>query len=348
MQPQTAIEVRPDAFAGIIGEMTPERMYIAAEDRRERYFFYPGDEPGRAHPGGLSVNTPCVPHRVIRRCQVTPCISRQIPARIEEIPEGARIAGTVGFRVGFGKYWLASGPEADTLLADYGNRGDSARNWGLVELLPEKLTGMTYPDYARLNINAAVFPQWPDIPETNRGVLDHLFEINEMIEKNEHSWFEWSLNSSETILRRDIYLACIPQMILSVETAQEFQSEAVRASNIAVTLPSTEPGYKRSFDDRDRLYARRTGIPLAINSLRQNTSDAVEAAAERLAARLQPQVAPHLDPQLFGMMATAFIQAMKAEGMLAAPAPKEPAPKPAKQTNADRNRESFTDPQPAR
>lgn len=325
---QTQVAVKPDAFAGVIGEMTPERVYIAAEDKRERYFFYPGDEPGRTHPGGLSVNTPCIPYKVIRRCQVTPCISRQIPARVEEIAEGARIPGTVGFRLGFAKYWLASGPEADGLLADYGNPGDFARNWGLIELLPEKLTGMNYGDYAKLAINEVIFPQWPDIPETNQGVLDHLYEMNGLIEKNDHSWFKWNLNDSETILHRDIYLACIPQMVMAVEAAQSHQSEVVRNSNIAVTLPSTEPGYKRNFDDRDRLYSKRTGIALAIDSRRQSPTDMAEAAAERIAAKLQPQVAPQVDPSLFATMAGAVVKALKDEGLLAVPATEEPKQKP--------------------
>ena len=334
---QTTVAVpRRDVFEGVINEMTPERVYIAAEDKRERYFFYPGDEPGRTHPGGLSVNTPCIPYKVIRRCQVTPCISRQIGARTEEIAEGARIAGTVGYRAGFSKYWLASGPEADTLLSDYGNQVDTSRNWGLVELLPEKLTGLSYAEYAKFHINEAIFPQWPDIPETNKGVLDHLFEMNGLIESNEHPWFKWNLNNSETILHRDVYLACIPQMIMAVEAAQEFQSDVVRNSNMAVTLPSTEPGYKRAFDDRDRLYSKRSGVALAINSLRQNTSDAVEQAAERLAAKLQPQVAPQVDPSVFAMMAGAVVKALKDEGLLTIPAAEETKPSKQKQ-NADRN-----------
>jgi hypothetical protein len=320
MQTQTQIAVRPDVFEHVIGEMSPPQQYIAAEDKRERYFFYPGDEPGRAHPGGLSVNTPCVPYKIIRRCQVTPCISRQIPARIEEIPEGARIAGTVGFRLGFAKSWLASGPEADGLLSDYGNQADFTRNWGLVELLPDKLTGMTYMEYAKLHLNEAIFPQWPDVPETNRGVIDHLYEINTLIEGNDHPWFKWNLNQSETIYHRDIYLACIPQMIMATEAAQTFQADIVRNSNMAVTLPSTEPGYKRNFDERDRLYSKRAGIALALNSLRQNTSDAVEMAVERVATRLQPQIAPQVDPGMFAMMAGAVVKALKDEGLLAAPA----------------------------
>lgn len=332
---ETATAVRPDAFAGIISEMQPPQIYIAAEDKRERYFFYPGDEPGMKEPGGLSVNTPCIPFKRIYRCQVTPCISRQIPSRTEEIPEGARIAGTVNFRLGFSKYWLASGPEADGLLSDYGNPGDSARNWGLIELLSEKLTGMVYGDYARLHITEAIFPQWPNIPETNQGVLDHLYQMNALIENNDHSWFKWSLNNSETIFHRDIYLACIPQMLLAVEAANDFQTEIVRNSNMAVTLPSTEPGYKRNFDDRDRLYSKRTGIPLAINSLRQNSSDAMEMAAERIAAKLQPQVAPQSDPGQVASTVTAVIQALKAEGLLTLPAA-DPAPKTSKQkANAD-------------
>lgn len=317
MQTQT---VKPDAFEGIIREITPEQVYIAADDRRERYFFYPGDEPGTKHPGGLSVNSPCIPYKLIRRCQVTPCISRQIPARIEEIPEGARIAGTVGFRVGFAKYWLASGPEADTLISDYGNRTDFTRQWGLIELLPDKLRGMNYAQFANFHITEAIFPQWPDIPETNQGILDHLYEMNEMIEKNNHAWFKWNPNSSETIISRDIYLASIPQMVESVEVAQEFQSEVVRTSNLAVTLPSTEPGYKRKFDERDLLYSTRAGIELAAISSRQNPNGPLETLAKNLSEKLQPQVAPQVDTAQFGMMAVAIVKALKDEGLLVTPA----------------------------
>jgi hypothetical protein len=339
---QTQVAVKPDAFQGVIAEMTPERIYIAAEDKRERYFFYPGDEPNMKNPGGLSVNSPCIPYRRIYRCQITPCISRQIPARTEEIAEGARIAGTVGFRFGFSKYWLASGPEADELVTNYGNVADSARNWGLVELLPEKLTGMTYAEYAKFHINEAIFPDWPNIPDVNQGILDHLYEMNALIENNDHSWFKWSLNNSESILHRDVYLGCIPQMIMATESAQQHQVEVVRNSNIAVTLPSTEPGYKRNFDDRDRLYSKRTGVPLAINALRQNTSDALELAVERMAAKLQPAVAPQLDPSVFGMVATAVVQALRSEGLVSVPAEdagqKAPKQETSKQkTNAERS-----------
>jgi hypothetical protein len=96
-------------------------------------------------------------------------------------------------------------------------------------------------------------------------------------------------------------------------------------------LPSTEPGYKRSFDERDRLYSKRTGVALAVNSLRQNASDAMENAVERIATKLQPQVAPQVDPAMFGLMASAVVKALKDEGLLAAPAVGEEAAKPAKQ-----------------
>jgi hypothetical protein len=291
MQLQTA--VKTDAFASM-GELSPEEQIFMPEDRRERYFFFAGDEPGRDYPGGLSVNTPCVPNRLIRRCQVTPCITIQWPKRIVEIPEGRRIEGTMNFRPGFAKEWLYSGPEAGMLLSDYGNPGDPARQRGLVEL--DVLLAMPWSTVRDLHITDTIFPSWPDIPKTNTEVLIHLEETGKRISEDKQI----------SIDRKKIYLACINKMSLAVSQADAYQSETVVRSNLAITLPSTEPGYKRDFDARDYLFSERTGIPLAVNSLRQNQSNMVE----QLVAKLQP-VAPQVDPTTIATIAAAVVKAMR-------------------------------------
>lgn len=302
-----------DVFADL-ATIAPPVPYVEAEDRRARYFFYAGDEPGRLYPGGLSVNTLCVPNKLIRRCQVTPCVSVwSTPKRKEEIPDGRMILGTQDIRPGMAQEWLYAGPEAQTLLYEYGNQGDSSKNWGLVELLPKLLTGMEWPVFRQLAITDIVFPQWPDVPDTNAGVLMHLQEMGTIITSNAHPEFKWNANDIRTIERRDIYLGCIEQMIAAVEAAQYYQSEAVTTANLAVTLPSTEPGYKKKFDERDTLFSKRTGIALAVNSLRQNTSNPLENLVNQLTAKLQPVAQPQDNT---AATVAAVIAALKEQGML--------------------------------
>lgn len=309
---QTQLAVKPDAFASM-EELSPGQEIFMPEDRRERYFFYAGDEPGRDYPGGLSVNTPCVPNRLIRRCQVTPCITIQWPKRIVEIPEGRRIEGTMNFRPGFAKEWIYSGPEAGMLISDYGNPADPSRQRGLIEL--DALLGLPWPTVRDLHITDTVFPSWPDIPKTNAGAL-LLLEDSRMAIGNDSR-----LNTDI----KKIYLVCIAKMMLAVEQADAYQSDVVAKSNLAVTLPSTEPGYKRDFDERDKLYSDRTGIALAVNSLRQNQNNLVE----QLVTKLQP-AAPQIDPTTIAQIVTATVAAIKESGIFASAETPE-APKATKQ-----------------
>lgn len=306
-------QLRKDPFAAL-AEMAPQVPYVEAEDRRARYFFYAGDEPGRLYPGGLSVQALCVPNKLIRRCQVTPCVSVwSQPKRKGEIADGRIINGTQDIRPGMAQEWIYAGPEAQALIDDYGSLIDPSKNWGLVELLPDVLTGMEWPAFRQLAITDIVFPQWPDVPDTNQGVLMHLQEMDLTIKENRHPEFKWSPSDLRSIDRRDIYLGCIKQMINATEQAQAFQSDSITASNIAVTLPSTEPGYKKKFDDRDHLFSKRTGIPLAINSLRQNASTPLESLVTQLTSKLQPQ-------DNTAATVAAVIAALKSEGLLNVPA----------------------------
>lgn len=327
-----------DAF-GMMDELAPKVEIVIPEDRRERYFFFAGDEPGMNNPGGMSVSTPCVPHKVLRRCQVTPCVTVQQPARIPEIPEGRLIQGTQNFshevattgfyrmivREGFAKYWLYAGPEAQMLIYEYGNKGNPGKSWGLVEVAEDYLRGRAWQDVRNLHLTETFFPMWPDVPATNAEVLDVLQTRMKELPKEIDRSANWVTNEGRMVKLLDVYMQAATDMEWAIIAAQEYQTSVVEATNLAVTLPSTEPGYKRNFDLRDKLFSDRTGVPLAINSLRQNGSTALERLADRLSDKLQPQAAPQVDPAYFAMMATAMVKALKDEGMLAdEPAPKAP------------------------
>lgn len=293
---------------------------VIEEDRAERYFFYAGDEPGLPEPGGMRVQSKCIANQTIRRCQVTPCLSAQVWARIEEIPEGRLIRGSENIRQDFGQYWEFAGPVAQGLLFDYGNALDSGRNWGLIELAPHLLRGKDWKAVGRLGLTKTFFPTYPNIPETNAGVYDQITSVMNQIDKNSHPSLKWSEGNADSTAMRDLYLAVGADMLKAVEAADRYQQDAVAAVNIAVTLPSTEPGYKREFDDRDRLFSQRTGVELAINSLRQ-----------QLAKPQAPQPAP-LDTNLIAAVAAAVVQATRQEPAQPEPQPveeKKPQPKKA-------------------
>ncbi len=249
----------------VASKMVPKTPVDVVEDRRERYFFYPGDEPGLAAPGGLSVQSLSIPNKLIRRCEVTPCMTVQAPARMQEIPDGSRIRGTEDYARGIARYWLYSGSEAANLTEQYGNQLDAAHNWGLVEL--DMLRGIPVAEVASLRITETFFPQYPLIPETNAGVIKQISTVIEKMQVAE-------------VPARTLLLSIGQKMIDAVEAAHRHMVDVISATNIAVTLPSTEPGYKRNFDERDRLFALRTGIPLAINSLRDQVAEKVPAGID--------------------------------------------------------------------
>ncbi len=281
----------------VASKMIPKTPVDVVEDRRERYFFYPGDEPGLPAPGGLSVQSLSIPNKLIRRCEVTPCLTVQVPARMQEIPDGSRIRGTEDYARGIAKYWLYSGSEAANLIEQYGNQLDAAHNWGLVEL--DMLRGVPVAEVASLRITETFFPRYPLIPETNAELIK---QISAVIER---------LTVAE-IPGRTLLLSIGQKMIDAVESAHRHMVDVVSATNIAVTLPSTEPGYKRNFDERDRLFALRTGIPLAINSLRDQVAEKVPAG---------------IDPNTVATIVAATVAAINQQTNVAAPAP-TPVPQP--------------------
>ena len=70
-------------------EAAPAEIASQEQQSREtRYLFFAGDEPGLPLPGGMEVQSKCVPGRVLWRCAVTPVVSSPVKSRIVDIPDG--------------------------------------------------------------------------------------------------------------------------------------------------------------------------------------------------------------------------------------------------------------------
>lgn len=298
---------------GMIPEM-PENA--ASNDKRERYFFYAGDEPGMPAPGGMSVQTPCMWNAQIRRGQVTPLRTVPVTRRLPEIPEGQLIYGTADDATGLGKMDLNSGPEAQELLDQYGREGDAAHQWGLVELAPTMLRGRKMAEIAKLRITQMFFPEWPVMPELNIQMEEMIERNRQLIENDQHPLFAFKRGDYQSEQAKELYLACADDMLRGVRHAQQHQEDVVATTNLAVTLPSSEPGYKRDFDERDKLFSKRTGIPLAKNSLRGNGQTDL---TQQLIDKIQPQAPSSMDASTIAAIVAATVAALKDQPQAAAP-----------------------------
>lgn len=341
---RTATALAPDVF----GAAETDFSTIATQemrDREPRYLFYAGDEPGLPTPGGLQVASPCIPRQTFWRCAVTPALSAPVRMRAVEIPEGRMIDGTQNAK-GLASMLLPCGPEVDELLAQYGHsdQGQWQKRWGLVELTA--LRGMQPKEVAALNLTAFFFPTWPELPETNKEVLAQLRERVDEVKKLAPNAkgadllkitpADFPEGSEERVL-----LAVGQQMVAAVEMAQEYQMRVVRDGNMRVTFGETNDRHKPGFDSKDELFAQRSGVGLAINSLRGNQSDAAAAGMgavlEKVLEKFQPQQQAAIDPQQIAAIVAATMQALSkgevkpeptAEAQTAPVVPKTPTVKP--------------------
>lgn len=290
-----------DAFAAARAAQERRRVNNTdAAERAERYFFFAGDEPGVVgfenedipNPGGMMVASRCIAEGVLRRCDVTPCLTMPIPSRPEEIPEGMRIAGSYDDRTKKMQYWLFAGPEAQSLIESYGNAGDVSKQYGLVELV--ELRGKSLEEVESLQIRQIFFPSWPDVPESNTEVTARIKSVIEDVQTNP------AIPSD----LRGLYLSLAARMLTATDHAQSYQSNIVASTNMRVTLASDDEKFKREFDTRDYLFSKRTGTPLAFNALRGNQSDILAQVLDRMA----PQ---QFDPSAIAAIVATTMKAMR-------------------------------------
>lgn len=293
-----ATQAARSAFEAI-NELPQQAINEEARNREPRYLFYSGDEPGMPDPGGISVSSPCIPDKTIWRCAVTPALSAPVRMRAQEIPEGRKLDGTEDGK-GLASMLLPCGPEVDELLANYGHpdRSQWQKRWGLVELT--ELRGMLPRDVAALNLTTTFFPEWPNIPQTNR-------EVEAMLKAKLAE-----IKDADSVIAKTG-----KQMLDAVSQAQSYQSKLIQSGNMRVTYPDTNDGFKPGFDSKDELFAVRSGVGLAVNSLRGNSSDAnaagIGAVLEAVMSKFQPQAAAPIDASQIAAIVAATMQAMNAQ-----------------------------------
>lgn len=277
--------VSPDPLApGFSSDWEIETPYHREEDRGERYFFFAGDIPGFPAPGGMSVDSGCILMQKFLRCRITPCLTRMMRMRKGDIPEGNIIPGTLDGD--FAQKWVFSGPESERLLFDYGNKLDTTRNWGLIEL--EELRGWTVNQVQQLNLTNYFFPDYPNIPKTNMEVLSHLEAVGEQL----------SYDIAVKTEHREMYKAILHRMKEAVKAAQSFQMRALDKSNTDILRPSGEPSRKEQFDPRDYLFSERTSVNLVSHRPGQSEPGLAPGVLSEILARTAQPAAP-LSPEAF-------------------------------------------------
>lgn len=308
MYPQTHSEVINAGIAEALGQMQAYEI-PAAEDRRTRYLFFGGDTSEVPGPGGMRVQSPCVPRRTLYRCMVTPVVTvRRLELR-NLIPEGATIPGSEN-RVapGTAEYWLHAGPEVAVMMSEYGSGTDSTRNWGLVELAPQFLRGKEWDEVKEYKLQEVFFPGYPQepLPDLNTEVINHLRAKIEEVKTTDNALIAKN---------RELYLAVGQDMLRAVEAAQNHQEWICTRTNHAVAQPRGDEAYKPLFDARDEVAFKRSGMIKNTQAL-QRVAEEMKNGVQRNA--LDPDTLKSILTAVVPAQQPAFTPQMLAEAMVLA------------------------------
>lgn len=289
---------------------------ISAEDRRSRYLFFAGDVGDVPGPGGMRVQSPCVPRKTLYRCMVTPCVTVRKLELSNLIPEGAVVPGSADrIKLGCSEYWLNAGPEANGLLQDYGNEGEYTKNWGLVELQPELLRGLDWEkDVKPLKIQQVFFPEWPNLVETNADIRTHIERRMEWIREQVIGGLGNDNHDKFIAQNRDLYLSIGADMLRAVDSAQRHQEYLCNRSNIGVAQPHGNEHHKPGFDNRDEVSFKRSGMIKNTEALRKVAEEMKNGAKNGLDANSLKEILATVVPQQQAaftpeMLAAAIVQA---------------------------------------
>lgn len=245
-----------------LDKQTQAYEIVSAEDRRERYLFFGGDVGDVAYSGGMRVGSPSILRNTLYRCLVTPCVTVRKMELISLIPSGAMIPGSADrIKTGCGEYWLNAGPEAASLLNQYGNPGEPGRNLGLVELAPDFLCGQSWEQVVKpLDFTKTFFPDWPTLPKLDADLIAGFMER-----------FEYVRTTSEPRIagKRALYLAVGADMLRALEAGAQWHEWVCQKTNHAVAQPHGDETYKRSFDPLDKICFERSGAVQNTDALRR-------------------------------------------------------------------------------
>jgi len=335
MSTRAAVATADQMFDGIAEQMGSYEI-ISAEDRRARYFFFAGDS-GEAipKPGGMRVQSPCVYRQTFYRCMITPVVTVRRLELTNLIPAGAEVPGSRDrVKQGCSEYWMNAGPEAATMLAEYGSPQDMTRNWGLIEIAPEILRGLDWDKEVKpLRIQQVFFPDWPnDVAEKNADVAKHIEERIEFIRTS---------NDPLIVRNRELYLAVGANMLDAVDAADRYQRLICNRANQAVSQPFGNDFFKAGFDGRDNAYFERTGLvknteamTTVAGRLQQQTGNLDGATLEAILAKVVPAQQPAFSPEDLAR-ALALAMRMVQQPQTAAPVPEPPVAPPVEKKKED-------------
>lgn len=342
---QTGQQLAPaeEFFDGLAEQMQAYEI-VSAEDRRERYFFFAGDVGDVSGPGGMRVQSRCVPRQTLYRGMLTPVVTVRRLELTNLIPSGGAIPGSENrVKSGCSEYWVFAGPEAMTMLQEYGNGTDFTRNWGLVEVAPDMLRGLDWDKEVKpLKIQQFFFPEWPRVPETNRDMRAHIEARIAEIPKS---------GDANVAINRDLYLTVGADMLRAVEAAQSHQEYICANSNQGIAEPRGSEAHKRGFDARDEACFRRSEMiknTQALQRVAEEMKNGVKAASgglsedalQRILAAVIPANQPAFTPEMLGAAIAHAMKLMQEVSPNPTPTPIDPmtvkSEKPTNKQNAER------------
>ena len=260
-----------------------------------RWLFFAGDFPNTvtdvSPAGGIDFGSPCIVPPAgklgfMNRCLVTPLVVTWHAYNRREVPEGMRIREAMPGRDVLGQptdtVHIPSlpGPEWAVLERGYAQ-------WGLREI--ECLRGKSPEEVVQLRVNTCFFPEWPNLPEYNVDLIQHIDE--------RRSFFNKATN-------RDLYMKIADEMVASVMATHNWMRGHVDSVHASFGLPATEPGHKSHYDKVDLHFIHRAKLQRRDQS--QTTMVETQAALAKMVAGMQMQ--QQAQPQ---MSAADFLQSMQ-------------------------------------
>jgi hypothetical protein len=266
-----------------LAELKPTQPPPEPEDRRERYFVFMGDFPGcpavdlgndKVNVGGTTVDTRCIPDRVLWRGLVTPCVTTPVMAPYYAIPVGRKLHGTEVYdrdrNLTAAKMLEFSGPAADDLIIALGNQnGNTEQQRGLVEIAPDLLRGRPFEEVREYNLTFMFFPNWPyDVPATHSETREKIEAAIAMLESGTHPEFAFSDDPAKRIdskgrdthWLKKLYLQAGEDMLRAVDQAEHWHNSVAERANVNIARSDTDSKHKDGFDGLDETAFLRTGV----------------------------------------------------------------------------------------
>lgn len=223
--------------------------------------------------GGTTVDTRCIPDRVLWRGLVTPCTTTPVMAPHYAIPVGRKLHGTEVYdrdrNLTAAQMLEFSGPAAQDLIDALGNPHDMERQRGLAEVAPDLLRGRSFEEVREYNLTFIFFPNWPyDIPATHSEARAKVEEAIQLLENNEHPEFKFSNDPAKRIddKGRDthwikkLYLQAGEAYLKAIDQAEHWHNAVAERANTNIARSDTDAKHKDGFDGLDETAFRRTGI----------------------------------------------------------------------------------------